>query len=322
MQAPALPENEEQRLQSLKALKILDTPAEERYDRLTRIACRLMDVPIALVSMVDSNRQWFKSKQGLSASGSSRDVSFCGHAILGEGIFVVEDTWKDQRFVDNPLVANEPHVRFYAGFPLKNVDGQKLGTLCIMDTKPRSLSQDDIDIFQDLTHMVEQEIAAVQMATLDELTRIPNRRGFIALAQNSLNFCARQNLPATLAFFDLNKFKPINDKFGHAEGDLALKAFAKVMRDSFRDADVYGRLGGDEFVVLLSGANMSEAMYIIDRFKVDIEIYNKEANRGYDITFCEGVITKERTQNVSIDMLMKKADKLMYEMKRQGGVNR
>lgn len=322
MLAPALPENEEQRLQSLKSLKILDTPAEERYDRLTRIACRLMNVPIALVSMVDSTRQWFKSKQGLDMDESPREISFCGHAILGDDIFIVPDTWKDQRFVDNPLVSGEPHIRFYAGFPLKNLDGQKIGTLCIMDTHPRELSQDDIDIFRDLTLMVEQEIAAVQMATLDELTKIPNRRGFIALAQNSLNFCARQQLPATLAFFDLNKFKSINDQFGHAEGDFALKTFAKILRESFRDADVYGRLGGDEFVVLLSGANLADATKIIDRFKDDVTQHNGQSKRGYSIEFCEGVITKDRTQNVSIDMLMKKADTLMYEMKRQGGATR
>ncbi len=319
---PAIPDNEAQRLQSLYSLNILDTPAEERYDRITRIACRLFDVPTALVSFLDEDRQWYKSKFGTDEQESPRATSFCGHALLGDGLFQVTDTWKDQRFVDNPTVTGDPHIRFYAGFPLRNIDGHKLGTLCIFDSTPRTLTDDEVALFHDLKLMVEHEIATVQLAVLDELTNIPNRRGFITLAQNCLNFCARQDLPATLAFFDLNKFKPINDKFGHKEGDLALKRFAKLMLHAFRDADVCGRLGGDEFAVLLSGVELKDASRVLERFKADVKDYNQIAQRGYDIEFCEGVITKKRVQNVTIDMLLKKADDLMYEMKHQGGIAR
>ena len=120
-------------------MNVLDTSPEERFDRLTRVAKRMFDVPIALVSLVDADRQWFKSCVGLSAAETSRDISFCGHAILGEDTFVISDARADERFADNPLVVGEPKIQFYAGCPLRALDGWKLGTLCIIDRTPRSM---------------------------------------------------------------------------------------------------------------------------------------------------------------------------------------
>ena len=122
MLAPSLPEDEDQRIATLRALKILDTDPEERFDRITRLASRFFNVPIALVSLVDVNRQWFKSSYGLGISETSRDISFCGHTILNTEILAVEDATKDERFVNNPLVSGDPDIRFYAGKPLA-VDG-------------------------------------------------------------------------------------------------------------------------------------------------------------------------------------------------------
>ena len=183
LKIPDLPDDESSRLTTLNALNILDTEPEERFDRLTRIAKRLFDVPIALVSLVDENRQWFKSCIGLNVRQTDRNISFCGHAILGDGIFIIPNALKDERFADNPLVIDEPHIRFYAGCPISVPDGHKMGTLCIIDRKPRQLSQEDLELLQDLANMVGQELAALQMATLDELTGIANRRGFKILKQ-------------------------------------------------------------------------------------------------------------------------------------------
>lgn len=163
MHKPALPPNEAERLAALHALKILDTPPEERFDRITRIAQRLFDVPIALVSLVDANRQWFKSRQGLEASETPRDISFCGHAILGDDVFVVPDTQQDLRFCDNPMVTGEPKIVFYAGCPLTALDGSKLGTLCIKDRRPRQMSPAEIELIRDLAAMVEDELNAVEL---------------------------------------------------------------------------------------------------------------------------------------------------------------
>lgn len=263
MQKPDITQDEQARLETLRSLSILDTPPEERFDRLTRMAKRLFGVPIALVSLVDGNRQWFKSCFGLSVSETSRDISFCGHAILGNDLFIVPDTTTDERFSDNPLVLNDPYIRFYAGCPLRAPNGSKLGTLCIIDRQPRSFGKDELEALIDLASMVERELAAVQMATLDELTAISNRRGFIMLAQHSLHLCIRQKLSASLVFVDLDKFKVINDTFGHAEGDRALIAFAEQMKTTCRDSDIFARLGGDEFAMLLinSSGNMQNILF-------------------------------------------------------------
>lgn len=254
MQIPPKPENEATRIGRLRALNILDSSPEDRFDRLTRLAKRLFNVPIALVSLVDENRQWFKSCQGLNTSETPRDISFCGHAILGEDIFQIPDAAQDSRFYDNPLVTDEPHIRFYAGCPLVVGDGNKLGTLCIIDREPRRLDEEDLALLRDLARMAEQELAALQLATIDELTMISNRRGFEALAQHAINMCLRKGEPASLMYFDLDRFKPINDRFGHAEGDRALGDFSKLLQQTFRESDVIGRIGGDEFAVFASGA--------------------------------------------------------------------
>ena len=145
MKKPDTPKNEKSRLYALRSLNVLDTPTEERFERLTRLAKRMFDVPIALVTLVDENRQWFKSHVGLNMTETPRDISFCGHAILGNDIFIIPDTIKDERFSDNPLVLNKPYIRFYAGCPLRYLDGSILGTLCIIDTKPRDLNAEDLD---------------------------------------------------------------------------------------------------------------------------------------------------------------------------------
>jgi len=158
MESPVNPPNEKQRHLALCALDILDTSPEEGFDRLTRICQSRFDVPICLVSLVDSERQWFKSRQGLDAPETPRDISFCGHAILGEEIFCISNTLEDPRFADNPLVTGPPDIRFYAGAPISTADGMKVGTLCIIDTVPRTLSLEDKKILRDLADTVQQEL--------------------------------------------------------------------------------------------------------------------------------------------------------------------
>jgi diguanylate cyclase (GGDEF)-like protein len=312
---PGIPQNEKSRLETLRSLDVLDAQAEERFDRVTRMAKRMFGVPIALVSLVDENRQWFKSCIGLSLSETSREMSFCGHAILGSEVFIIRDAIEDERFADNPLVLNDPNIRFYAGCPL-TVNGHRLGTLCIIDQVPRDFGHDDIDALKDLASMVEHELEAVQLATLDELTGLSNRRGFLLLAKHSLKLSIRQKFPIVLVFMDLNQFKLINDKFGHAEGDAALVAFANLMNASFRDSDHYARLGGDEFVALLSSTSIQEAGKIIERFKASLITYNQQAKRGYDISFSYGIVEFNHGTQTTIEELLDEGDSLMYESRK------
>lgn len=315
MQKPAKPANEAARLGRLRGLNILDTLPEERFDRLTRLARRLFDVPIALVSLVDENRQWFKSAQGLDVTETSRDISFCGHTILGDGIMAIPDASLDERFHDNPLVMAEPNIRFYAGCPLILPDGNKLGTLCIIDSEARELCDYDKKLLSDLAGMAEQELAAIQLATIDELTGLSNRRGFETLSVYALELCRRVKKPISLMFFDLDNFKQINDQFGHAEGDQALNDFAHMLKNTYRNSDVLGRIGGDEFAVLLTAASEENLDTTLSRLQQAVDLYNTGSNNGYDIDYSVGAVEFDAICHNDIYELMAEADALMYEQK-------
>ena len=148
------PTQETERLAVLTDYDVLDTPPEEAFDRITRIAAALTGVPIVLVSLVDSQRQWFKAALGVTARESPRENSFCSHAILHDRVLVIEDTLADPRFADNPLVVGPPYVRFYAGAPLRVCSGHRIGTLCLIDRKPRQLSEEQRTLLTDLAATV------------------------------------------------------------------------------------------------------------------------------------------------------------------------
>lgn len=154
MKAAPILENEAMRLKELLSYQLLDTAPEGEYDDITKIASEICDTPIALVTLVDNDRQWFKSKQGIDVDQTPRDVSFCGHAIHGQEVFVIEDALKDVRFADNPLVVGAPSVRFYAGAPLVTPSGYGIGTLCVIDHVPRKLNERQIEVLAALARTI------------------------------------------------------------------------------------------------------------------------------------------------------------------------
>ncbi|HEY0064648.1 MAG TPA: GAF domain-containing protein [Telluria sp.] len=158
MLIPATPPNESERLAALYELLLLDTPPEQRFDTIVEFAASEFEVPICLISLIDHDRQWFKSRLGLEACSTPRDISFCAHAILQPEIMVVPDALADERFFDNPLVTSEPHIRFYAGAPLTLPSGQPIGTLCIIDIKPRTLDAVELQILASLRELLVLEL--------------------------------------------------------------------------------------------------------------------------------------------------------------------
>ncbi|MBT6149866.1 MAG: response regulator, partial [Gemmatimonadetes bacterium] len=172
LKAPT-PDGDGQRLEALRQLQILDTAPDERFDRITRIAAKLLGVPIVAVSLVDEDRQWFKSIQGLDVRETGRDISFCGHAIYSEeDLFVVPNTQNDPRFVDNPLVTEAPGIRFYAGGRVHTTQGHAIGTLCVIDTEPRELDAEQLGLLRDLAAMVEAELRSLEIGSLEHEVRV------------------------------------------------------------------------------------------------------------------------------------------------------
>ena len=314
MLEPLNPHNEQYRLGYLQSLNLLDTRPEERFDRITRIASHLFHVPVCLVSLVDSDRQWFKSRVGLQAEQTGRNISFCGHAILQDDALVIEDATKDPRFLDNPLVRGEPDIRFYAGYPLKPDGVHKIGTLCLIDSQPLNFTDLETGLLRDLAVLVEREIHLASIASLDELTGVSNRRGFISKAQHLLNLCNRQALSASMIFIDMDKFKEINDRFGHISGDLALQRFGEALSARFRDSDVIGRIGGDEFAVLLVRSEDYNPEQIMNEFKANLKRMSS-SNLPFEIGFSFGTVSYDPGRHGSVEDILNEADEAMYEAK-------
>lgn len=305
--------DEVRRLGALRASGLLDTPPEERFDRVTRMAQRLFNVPIALISLVDEDRLWFKSRQGWDLKETPRASSFCAHAIEGDAVFQVADAVADVRFSDNPLVRGEPNIRFYAGCPIAAPDGSKLGTVCVIDRQPRILAEHDVEALRDLAHMVEAEVALAHTALTDELTGLTNRRGFAFFGETILGICARQGVPMTVVYADLDDFKAINDTFGHREGDRALREAADLLASTFRASDVVARVGVDQFGILLPGAR--SAVEAIARLQGQVERRNEASEVCYPLAVSLGQAVLDPAAPLSLAELLHAADAAMYAEK-------
>jgi len=282
IEAP-LPFDEAARLASLRDLGILYTPAEERFDRVTRLACRLLDVPLSVVTLIDADAQWFKSRQGMGDRANPRTVSFCAHAILGEDTMVVPDALLDPRFADNPLVTGEPFIRFYAGHPVA-ANGSRVGTLCALDHRPRAIAPADLEVLRDLAAWVENELHVTALSAaqreliserdalrrrvmLDPLTHLWNRGAIADVLERELARAARAGEEVSVVLADLDRFKAINDSRGHAAGDAALLEAARRMRGAVRAYDAIGRYGGEEFLVVLSHCGTGAAAAIAETIR-------------------------------------------------------
>lgn len=305
------------RLQCLHSLRILDSVPEERFDRITRMAQRLFEVDICLVSFMASDRQWFKSKQGLDECETQRNISFSGDAICGKELLVVEDTLVDPRFADNPLVIDDLRIRFYAGHPIHAPNGQRIGTICLVDAEPRRFSTSDEKTLKDFAALVDDELASSSRIHVDELTGIANRRGFMAVAHHILPLCTRNGLTVELMFFDLDGFKQFNDEFGHDVGDRALQLFAKSLLKGFRSADVVARLGGDEFAVMMVGERAFSQQALkamrarIEKMQQDLPIRLK---------WSVGSVRYDSAIHKSVEEFLAEADKRMYADKFKNGL--
>ncbi|CAM3438549.1 EAL domain-containing protein [Halomonas lysinitropha] len=258
-------QREERRLVALAGLGLLNTPAEARFDRLTRLARRLFGVSTVLISLLDRDRQWFKSRQGLDITETPRDIAFCHKTLERDGLMVVPDTHTHPLFHDYPGVVGAPFIRFYAGRPLYLPGGEKMGTLCLIDPEPRVFGARDAELLDDLASMVENELALYTGDSHDQRTGLLNRRSFREQAEATCQLFRRLGLPMALVSARLEELPTINKLFGRNTGDRQLQDLAGLMAEVAEDADLTGRYRATEITALLMGADLEKAWQIGER---------------------------------------------------------
>jgi diguanylate cyclase (GGDEF)-like protein len=307
---------EKRRLSALHALKILDTGPEERFDRITRLAQRLFDTQMSAVTLIDADRQWFKSEVGLGEKENGLKDSFCAHAILDSPLpMVVGDARNDPRLADNPMVLEDPNLRFYAGQPIAAPGGEPLGTLCVFDDRVRDVEDFDAEALGELAAMVEAEIASLSLAIGDDLTGLSNRRGFEMLGERLIAAGRRLDLPVSAIYADLDNMKPINDTFGHDAGDRALIETAEVLAGSMRGSDLIARLGGDEFCALLIGGAASAAPSLIARVQEGVAARNRATGEAWELSLSLGLAEAPAETELDLWELVALADAEMIAAK-------
>jgi diguanylate cyclase (GGDEF)-like protein len=277
------PTNEAERLEKLASYNILDTGREETFDRITRLAARMFRTPIALISLVGEDRQWFKSAHGFEARESGRDKAFCAHTILRDEVMVVHDAAKDPRFAQNPQVKHQPHIRFYAGAPLVTPDGFNLGSLCVIDRAPRDFSAEDRDSLADLARLVVQSLELRRLASIDPVTELPNRRFFEDVLGRECKRAQRSGRSLAVVMVSLDRLPGIVDEFGVAAGDQVLLSVTDLLRGQLRASDLLVRFGLQEFAVLLPDTDAQGSSLVAEHLRQELEFASFMTEKG-DLT--------------------------------------
>ena len=314
---PACQIDEAMRLDALEQQHITDTPDDESFNRIVRLACAATEAPVGLISFVDDARQWFKARQGLDAAETPREYAFCAHAIQNDDVMVVEDATCDPRFSDNPLVTCDNGIRFYAGAPLKTREGFNLGTLCVIDHVPRSIAARDRALLQDMAALVVNELELRKRLGTDALTGLYTRRFMDEMGHREIIRARREGTPLTAAFIDADKFKSINDTYGHPAGDAVLRAIGPACKRALRGTDLLGRYGGEELVLLLPNTDLEQAAPVLERMRCEIADMQIPELKGRQVTASFGAAELYDGDQTIADLLAR-ADHAVYRAKEAG----
>ena len=348
-------QQEAERLAALGRYNILDTLPEPAYDDVVEIASCIAGTPIALISLLDQERQWFKAKLGLAADSTPREDSFCKCLLdlpLDE-VLIVPDAHADSRFSASPLVVGDPYIRFYMGAPLVTPDGHVLGSLCTIDRVVRHPTEQQALALQALARHVMQLLElrhrnreirellserAVQMRELsnyqvlleqhnrqlltesrtDRLTKIGNRMALDQYLVAAHQDSVKLHRPLSILLIDVDYFKPYNDQFGHPAGDEVLQQVAALLYDSCRSTDFAARYGGEEFMLILPETTARTAVQVAERLRHRIE---EEQFPNRQITVSIGVarmIPRKSQQPITVPELVRYADQALYQAKGAG----
>jgi diguanylate cyclase (GGDEF)-like protein len=308
-----------ERLKALRRYNVLDTDPEEAFDRITRLVKTVLQMPMVAISLVDEDRQWFKSKQGLQVRETPRDISFCQHTIQCLSPLIVADAQADPRFAENPLVLGDPFIRFYAGAPLRTRDGYNIGTLCTLDTKVRHLTESQVEILEDLGKLVVDELELRLLASTDSLTGAMSRRAFDDQTNREIARAYRYERNLSCVLIDLDHFKSINDTYGHSAGDHVLQYVVTMLKAELRTSEFIGRIGGEEFAVIFPETPFATALEIAERMRRKLASTPIEvAGRHISVTASIGVADCSGSKENDHLLLLHRADMAMYKAKATG----
>jgi diguanylate cyclase (GGDEF)-like protein len=324
------------KLASMSSSKLLYTPLEERFERITRLARRALSVPVAAITLIDHKKQWFKSVCGWNVTELPSDRSLCSWTVESGDLVVIPNAAEDPRTQDHPLVCSPPRFAFYAGVPLTDDDGDIIGTFCVYDTTARRLTAAERQALRDLAAIAQREFfsdrlsdahhalssklgAARREAMMDPLTRLWNRRGASVLLKSALEKAGRDNSTFAVALLDLDDFKRINDTYGHQIGDEVLRRLASRLVASVRMSDMTCRIGGDEFLLLMSDTDVATATKVTERLRraiTDTPIPTRQG--GVPMSISVGFTMHRPEEKASVEELLDRADKNLMESKTSG----
>lgn len=333
---------EQRRLAALRRYDALDTPPEEGFDQITTLAAEVFGVPIALVNLVAENTQFSKSCYGIDVRNVNREVSFCTHTVRTDEVMVVLDAAQDPRFSANPLVTGAPHIRFYAGAPLRTPDGANIGALCIIDDEPHTefperdqamleimarMAMDEFELRlanrrarDELRRRLELErdnerlIAELERkASFDGLTGLANRSLMTDRLRMAIADAERSETSTSVILMDLDNFKAVNDTYGHAVGDQVLRGVGEALTLASRDFDTVARWGGEEFTVLVPGCDPDAAVAAAERLRARVA----STALPVPLTVSVGAAVAP-TDARDVDGLLTAADAALYEAKSSG----
>jgi diguanylate cyclase (GGDEF)-like protein len=312
------------------------TPIEERFERITRVARRALQVPVAAISLLNEDKQWFKSAAGWGVSELPRDQAICKLTLETNDFVAIADTLKDSRVATLNVVVSAPKFRAYAGFPLVDEHGGAVGTFCVFDLKPREFTAADRQSVVDLAAMAQRELLSDELssahaaltsklgmarreALMDPLTHLWNRRGASVLLKGAFTTADQRGTPITLALLDLDNFKRVNDNHGHHTGDEVLRRVASRLLSSVRGDDAICRLGGDEFLVLMTDTDANIASRVAERIRhmiTDTAIPTRDG--AVPMSVSVGFTVRQPRDNSTVEALLERADKALMQSKASG----
>lgn len=329
MPAAPISPHELRRLAAVQRVRLLGTPAEERFDKITRLARRLFNVPMACLDIVGERLAWLKSVQGFDGIVGMRKDSYCHHTVLEDGVCVIRDARSDSRVYDSAYA--ETWV-FYAGVPL-HFDGERIGVLCIGDSQPRHFETEHLDALSDLAALAERELQMASLsetqlalalsneelemkARIDVLTHLWNRGAIVQIAETERSRAAAG--ASAILLIDIDHFKTINDTLGHAAGDEVLRSIAARIRVGVRPLDAIGRYGGDEFLAVLPDTGIDGAVQAAERIRAAVSRIPVHFGQQRIPVTCSIGCAASFDALSSVGEWIERADRALYSAKSSG----